>query len=240
MRRVRSPAKEIERLQWAIRAALSSPILDDIQGFAWEAVFHAAKRLSLRDPLREGKSKRLFDAVDHASRTGWSLKAKQCGSPKTMQPERVVDIVIQRADIFSKAGDIGFPKGLAKDSPPEILGRAIVRLWNQKVRADMDAQDVKISRLAVLLKSSNRRRYGYFEIPLQQYDEKQFSWTWTADRRKGLQAREDGTLRLKWYPSGTQLFECVTVPKSCVFFDVHPNRVPMDVYIAFIKGLAAE
>jgi len=56
-----SKDQQTERLRWAITAALSSPLLDDIQGFAWEAVFHFAKELPLRDPLR-GKHKRLFDA----------------------------------------------------------------------------------------------------------------------------------------------------------------------------------
>src|SRR5437588_3798335 len=91
---------EIERLQWAITAALSSPLLDDIQGFAWEAVFHYAKQLRLRDPLTEGKTKRLFDAVDAKKQIGWSLKAKQCGSKPSMRCGMVVDFVIQRADIF--------------------------------------------------------------------------------------------------------------------------------------------
>jgi len=229
---------DLDRLQWAIRAALSSPLLDDIQGFAWEAVFHAAKQLALRDPLAEGKTKRLFDAVDAASGKGWSLKAKQCGTPKSMRPGMVIEIVIQRADVFSKAVQLGYRRGLAKASPPATLGKAVVRLWNNKVREDIGAQCVRVPMLAVLLKSANRKRYGYFELPLEQFGEDQFDWAWAAGRRKGLQAREGGTLRLKWYPSGTQLFQCVTVPPTCVFFDVQPNRVPMDTYIAFIRGLA--
>ena len=232
-------AGEIQRLQWAIRAALSSPLLDDIQGFAWEAVFHFAKGLPLRDPLKQGKTKRLFDAVAPNAGVGWSLKAKQCGSRNSMRPQMNIDFVIQRADIFTKSQELGLMNGLTKHSPPDILGRAIVRLWNAKVREDMGKQEVRKPRLAVLLKSKDRRYYGYFETRLNDLDESALVWQWAAERRRGLQARDSrGILRLKWYPSGTQLFQCLSVPKDCAFFEVTPARVPMDLFVNFIGNLA--
>jgi len=231
-------AGTIEKLQWAITAALSSPLLDDIQGFAWEAVFHYAKELPLRDPLTEGKTKRLFDAVDRKARIGWSLKAKQCGSKVSMRCGMSIEFVIQRADIYSKAEELGYPSGLGKDTDPVLLGKAIVRLWNEKVQRDMESQKVRVPRLAVLLKSNDRRHYGYFEIGLELLDEKSLNWQWVGGFRRGLQAKEDGRVRLRWHPSGTQLFQCLSVPTECNFFSVEPRRVPMDTFVNFIGQLA--
>jgi hypothetical protein len=227
-----------QRLQWAITAALSSPLLDDIQGFAWEAVFHYAKQLRLRDPLTEGKSKKLFDAVDSRRGIGWSLKAKQCGRRPSMQCGMTVDFVIQRADVYSKAGELGFPTGLNKSSPVNDLGRAVVALWNNKVRIDMAAQRVREPRLAVLLKSDDRKHFGFFEVPLPIFDPGALAWGWTTENGRGLQGREGSLLRLKWYPSGTQLFQCLQVPPNTAFFDVEPRRVPMDTFVEFIGKLA--
>jgi hypothetical protein len=226
----------IQRLQWAITAALSSPLLDDIQGFAWEAVFHYAKDLSLRDPLTQGKSKRLFDAVSSRTKEGWSLKAKQCGTAASMRPGMNIDFVIQRADIHSKAKQLGLPEGSLKD--PSRVGPAIIRLWNEKVRLDMATQRVKKPKLAVLLKSVDRKHFGYFEIPLPTFDPGRLNWAWVRGEERGLQAREDGVLRLKWYPSGKQLFQCISVPAKCSFFSVEPRRVPMDTFVEFIGKLA--
>jgi hypothetical protein len=153
---------EIERLQWAIRAALSSPLLDDIQGFAWEAVFHFAKNLPLRDPLSDGKSKRLFDAVDARNKIGWSLKAKQCGSAKSMRIGMRIEFVIQRADAFSKSNALGFLAGLSKIDPPAEIGRAVTMLWNLKVEEDVRVQGIEIPKLAILLKSPDRRHLWLF------------------------------------------------------------------------------
>jgi hypothetical protein len=233
--KVRSKDRSTERLRWAITAALSSPLVDDIQGFAWEAVFHFAKKLPVRDPLTEGKKKWLFDAVDPRTGSGWSLKAKQCGSKATMRYGMKIDLVIQRADIYSKAVQLGYEGGLTRTSTPQVLGNAIVALWNSKVEQDMKAQSVTLPKLAVLLKSRDRRHYGYFEIELPKLDARTLTWSWVG---KGLQGAERADVRLRWHQSGTQLFQILAVPKECQFFSVEPRRIPMDVFVGFIKQLA--
>ena len=225
----------MERLKWAITAALSSPLVDDIQGFAWEAVFHFAKELPVRDPLTQGKKKWLFDAVNPRTGSGWSLKAKQCGSKATLRCGVDIDFVIQRADIYSKAVKLGYEGGLTRTSDPRVLGNAIVALWNSKVQQDMRLQSVTDPRLAVLLKSRDRRHYGYFETELPQLRADRLSWSWVG---KGLQGAEDGRVRLRSHQSGTQLFQILAVPENCQFFSVEPRRVPMDVFVGFIRQLA--
>lgn len=226
--------KFVERLQWAITAALSSPLLDDIQGFAWEAVFHYAKGLPLRDPLR-GKSKRLFDAVDANTKTGWSLKAKECGSKPSTRCGKDIDFVIQRADIYSKAVQLGYAEGLSREDDPTRLGHAIVTLWNAKVEEDKAAQTVVHPKLAMLLKSRNRRSYGYFEIDLPVLNSNNLTWKWIG---KGLRGYEDGQVRLRWHQSGKQLFQLLPVPDDSKLFSVEPRRIAMDAFVQFIANLA--
>lgn len=235
MSRTKSKDRSTERLKWAITAALSSPLVDDIQGFAWEAVFHFAKGLPLRDPLTQGKRKWLFDAVDPRTGAGWSLKAKQLGSKNTIRCGVNVNFVIQRSDIYSKAVQLGYEGGLTRTSDPGVLGKAIVALWNYKVQQDAKLQSVTEPRLAVLLKSRDRRHYGYFEIELPKLRAADLTWSWVG---KGLQGAEEGNVRLRWHQSGTQLFQILAVPEECQFFSVEPRRISMDVFVGFIRQLA--
>jgi hypothetical protein len=54
---------EKTRLHESLEAAFTIPLIDDVEDFVWEAVFHYVKEIPLPDPIAEGHSKKLFDAV---------------------------------------------------------------------------------------------------------------------------------------------------------------------------------
>ncbi|MFM6345436.1 MAG: hypothetical protein ACKPFK_09860, partial [Dolichospermum sp.] len=96
---------EIERLKQAIIATVASPVIGSIEDYAWEAIFHYVKDIPLTDPAL-GRSKLLYDAVNFLTKTGWSLKSLQLSNLKISS---TFFFVIQRADVISKADQLGFP-----------------------------------------------------------------------------------------------------------------------------------
>lgn len=121
------------RLQEAIESALKVPFIAGVEGYIFESIFHYVKDLPLSNPHSEKRSKLLFDCADSQRKIGWSLKAVQ-KSPETNSFE----LVTQRADIFKKKIELGFPK-ISLNSPTDEIGNAILQHWNQKIEADMIA-----------------------------------------------------------------------------------------------------
>ena len=99
--------EEKERLVEAIRAIYTIPFVDDIEDYIWEAIFTYVKDIPSVDPLSHTRSKNLFDVVDEKIKIGWSIKAIQV-SQGTIHLPREFEVVIQRADIFKKAKELGF------------------------------------------------------------------------------------------------------------------------------------
>jgi hypothetical protein len=95
------PLTQVEkaRLRLTLAAAFTVPIIDDVEDFVWEAVFHHVKNIRLPDPITEGRTKLLFDAVASDGR-GWSLKTLLWNQHL---PGSNFEFVIQRADVFKKA-----------------------------------------------------------------------------------------------------------------------------------------
>jgi hypothetical protein len=112
---------EIERLRQAVVATIASPIIGSIEDYTWEAIFHYVKDIPLSDPAL-GRSKLLYDAVNVATATGWSLKSLQLNRFTAVN---TFLFVIQRADIVKKAIQLGFPS-LTEQSSPNELGAAII------------------------------------------------------------------------------------------------------------------
>jgi hypothetical protein len=131
-----------------------------IEGFVWEAIFHYVKGIELSDSLSSGRTKLLFDAVAADGR-GWSLKTIL---KNNITPGTSFEFVIQRADIFTKSHQLGFPEGLTQNSLPGDLGTAIIRHWNQKFQNDCRKQNVRDPRLAILLKNKTRQNLSYLEL----------------------------------------------------------------------------
>jgi hypothetical protein len=214
--------EEARRLDVALRATWAIPLIRDIEGYIWEAIFHYVKGLDLP---RGNSSKALFDAVDPISHKGWSLKTLQWNSLAGNTP---IEFVIQWAAILKKAKNLGFDQ-LSSESRPDDLGHALVRHWNEKVEKDMQSQSVGDAYLVVLVKSSKRREYVFIQEPLPRFDPNTLIWTWTAlrepkkrkvsqrelleealteEQHLGLQARSktSGQTVLKWYIGQKQLF----------------------------------
>lgn len=215
---------ETDRLKQAITVTLANPFIDDIEDFIWEAIFCYAKSLPTIDPLTSIRSKRLFDIVDRKTKTGWSAKAVQW----PITPAAKFELVIQRADIFKKAKDLGFKK-LDKNSPTNLLGRALLRHWyEEKVIKDAEHQKVKDKRVCILLKSRDRKKFMYFEESITEYKESDIEWRWTDASKTGLQGirKVDSFCIFRWYPNQKQLFERFEASKHSLIFKLEPKRLP--------------
>ena len=57
--------------------------------------------------------------------------------------------------------------------------------YAEKVRQDAEIQGVEEKRVAILLKSKNRKNYVYFEEKLLEYGEKDLKWDWTDENKRG-------------------------------------------------------
>lgn len=225
-----SPDEETQ-LRRAVRATLRVPFVAGVEGYVWEAVFHHVKGLPLPNPHAGKRKKLLFDAVDTKTRTGWSLKAVQ-KSPDSS----TFELVIQRADILKKKKALGFPKLTLKSSTEE-LGRAILAHWNRKIDDDMKKQGVNSPRVAVLLKSSDHRRYALLEQDLHKFAAQELTWSWTDETRTGLQARrEDESVALRWYPNQKQLFESFTLSAECYRFEIDPEPLSPGDFLRAVLG----
>ena len=233
--------EEKQRLVEAIRAVYAVPFVDDIEDYIWEAIFTYSKDIPSVDPLTNIRSKNLFDVVDKKSKIGWSIKAAQVAQNSITLPCEF-EIVIQRADIFTKAEELGFGT-LSTESPTEELGAALLKHWYaEKVRQDAEIQGVQEKRVAILLKSKNRKNYVYFEERLLEYGENDLKWDWTDKKKKGLQARriKDNVLVFRWYPSQKQFFERFIFPGDAYEFRIEPKRLAADdvveILLAKLEG----
>ena len=188
-----------KRLIEGIRAAWAIPFIDDIEDFIWEAIFAYVKDIPIIDPLTNVRSKHLFDVISERQKIGWSIKAVQHAINLPCEFE----VVIQRADIFKKAEQLGFDS-LTLDSPTEQLGSALLKHWyDEKVSKDAQFQGIEDKRLCILLKSPDRKTYAYFEEQLVEYHDEDLQWEWTNEAKTGLQARlrKDNLLVFRWYPN---------------------------------------
>jgi hypothetical protein len=222
---------EIERLRQAVVATIASPVVGSIEDYTWEAIFHYLKDIPLSDPAL-GRSKLLYDAVEAATATGWSLKSLQL---KKFTAVNAFLFVIQRADIFKKAIQLGFP-GLTEQSSPNELGAAIIQHWNEKIISSQAVQGAVNSYEGILLKTIRGYEYIYCEFPLNPLDPSAFSWAWTVDRTTGglgagLQGSIAGKTELIWYKNQKQLFRARTIPPEAVHIRVERTRLTLDRYV---------
>ncbi|GJD19362.1 hypothetical protein RIVM261_043180 [Rivularia sp. IAM M-261] len=222
---------EISRLRKAIIATIASPVIGSIEDYAWEAIFHYVKDISLSDPAL-GRSKLLYDAVDMATQTGWSLKSLQLNN---INPGSTFFFVIQRADVIKKAVQLGF-SDLTERSSPQKLGAAIIKHWNDKIITSKSAQNVTNSYEGILLKTIRGTIYAYCEYLLEPLNSDAFSWAWTVDRitgkdGAGLQGSIAGKAELVWYKNQKQLFRARTIPLDVVIINIERVRLEPDRYV---------
>ncbi len=225
--------EEKQKLIAGIESAFSVPFIDDIEDFIWEAIFAYTKSIPLLDPLTVIRSKRLFDLVDPATNIGWSAKALQC----PIHPGLGFELVIQRADIFKKSDELGFPQ-LSVNSPTDQLGAALLTHWNYfKVEQDMAFQGVTDPRVCILLKSKKRNQFAYYEDILERHMTSEIDWKWSDASRTGLQGirRSDLFVKYRWYPNQKQFFERFVLPSDAEILSLSPQRIPLSDVIDMLK-----
>lgn len=217
-----------DKLQNGIKAAIAMPLIDCIEDFIWEGVFCYVKDIPIVDPLFNIRSKKLYDVVDTNNRIGWSAK--------TLQVQRFpcdnFEFVIQRANIFKKREELGFPN-LSIDSETSELGLALLKHWKDKVLGDAIEQDVDDLRLCMLLKSNDSTKYGYVEQELHLYEPEELIWEWTDVNKAGLQGIRVSDRRTvyRWYRGQTQFFEHIYLDKPYYTFEIEPRRKDMQSVI---------
>ncbi len=215
---------EKQRLINGIRATFAIPFIDGIEDYVWEAVFAYMKELPILDPLTDIRSKLLFDVLDARHKIGWSCKALEW----IIAPGCEFELVIQRADIFKKAKQLGYDV-LTLSTHTDQLGEALLRHWYTKANKDADAQNIEEKRIAILIKTKQRMRFAYYEGPLAMLAPKELRWEWTDATKTGLQGKrkKDGFCVYRWYPNQKQFFERFVLPKSPYIFEVKPQRLPV-------------
>lgn len=223
------PLRDAERrkLRAGLLAAFSVPLIDDVEDYVWEAIFHHTKGLRLVDPIKEGRTKQLFDAVAPDGR-GWSLKTLLWANQAVGSN---FEFVIQRADVFKKAVELGFRGGLSATSATKDLGRALIRHWNAKFHRDAEAQKVSDPRIGILLKDLARRNFTYLEFDYPSLNENDYTWQWSKQDGFGLKGMKQGQTRFKWYHGGKQLFEVFRIPEEAFRFQLEWRRSPLDQFV---------
>lgn len=218
---------EKRKLRCGLLAAFSVPLIDDVEDYVWEAIFHYVKGIRLADPIREGRTKQLFDAVSPDGR-GWSLKTLVWANQAIGSN---FEFVIQRADIFKKAVELGFKRGLHAKSDTNDLGRALVMHWNAKFQRDSEAQEVTDPRVCILLKDLARRNFTYVEFGYPSLKPSDYTWSWSKQDGVGLKGFKDGVTRFKWYHGQKQLFEVFQIPKQAYKFQVNWKKATLKNFV---------
>ena len=223
---------EEKRLIEGLEAAISVPLLDSIEDFVWESIFCYMKNIPVVDPFNNIRSKKLYDVIDNINHIGWSAKALQW----SLKPGGEFEVVIQRADVFNKADELGFP-GLNIDSDPNEIGKALLKHWHNKINDDASAQNITHKRLCILLKNNTSTKFSYLEEDIAEYSADELRWVWSNDNKKtGLKGfrKSDGFCVYKWYHSQTQFFERFRFSKDPHIFTIQQKRFDVASFIKLI------
>lgn len=224
-------AENEKRLVKGLEAAISIPILDSIEDFVWESIFCYMKRIPYVDPFSNIRSKKLYDVTDPATHIGWSAKALQWN----LTPGGEFEIVIQRADVFKKAVQLGFP-GLNIKSDPNTVGAALLKHWQDKVNADAVAQGVTDKRICILLKNKACTRFAYIEEDIALYSASELKWEWADATKTGLKGirKSDNFCVYKWYHNQTQFFERFKFAQTPKIYSINLYRSDINHFIDLI------
>ena len=222
---------ELERITDGLKVAMSIPFIDDIEDFILEAIWEYAKDIDGVDPFYNIRSKKLYDVVDQSTHIGWSVKSLQWA----FRPNCEFELVVQRADVYKKARELGFPP-LNSDSDPNLIGAALLKHWNNKIESDAIAQGVQSKRIMVLLKTMDKKHFAVLEEDIHQYTTDEISWQWTNSQHNGLQGirKSDGRCVYRWYPSQKQFFERFILPESSQLIHIKPKRLSKEEIVNII------
>lgn len=228
---------ELEKMKSGLKVAMSIPFIDDIEDYILEAIWEYAKDIDGIDPFYNIRSKKLYDVVDSKTNIGWSVKSIQWPFKANCEFE----LVIQRADVFKKAKQLGFPP-LDKNSDPDIIGAALLKHWKIKVDDDATAQGVRSKRIMALLKTKDKKNFSILEEDIRLYTPEELTWQWTSDEKNGLQGvrKADGMRVYRWYPSQKQFFERFILPEYSQQISINPVRLSKDqvagILLPYLEG----
>ena len=222
-----------KRLIEGLKAAISVPMIDSIEDFVWESIFCYMKNISLVDPFNNIRSKRLYDITDRDNQIGWSAKALQW----SLKAGCEFEIVIQRADIFNKAKELGFAR-LDLDSDPNEIGKALLKHWHKKVNDDALAQNVIDKRICILLKNKKCDKFSFIEEEITLYDADELIWQWTDDKKIGLKGirKSDNFCVYKWYHNQKQFFERFKFSENPWIFTINQQRFNICDFVSLINS----
>lgn len=216
--------EQLKRIENGLKATIAIPFIDDIEDYVVEAILEYTKEIDGVDPFTNIRSKRLYDVVDSRKSIGYSVKSLKWEINDNAETE--IELVIQRADIFKKAKELGFDC-LNMESEPQDLGAALLKHWKQKVEHDAEFQKVASKRIFVLIKSKSNQKFAFFEEDIRLYNADELTWKWTDDKKNGLQGirNEDRMCIYRWYPNQKQFFERFKLPANIQKLDIIPRRL---------------
>lgn len=222
---------QLKRLRSGIQACYAIPFIDDVEDFVFEALFHHAIGLQVPNQIDGEKTKLLFDVVDAKNSRGWSCKTLKW----RIVAGNEFELVIQRADVFDKAEELGF-SGLTRDSDPNEIGAAVLEHWNRKIHGDSLTQKVREARTVVLLKSEDRKTFYLYEEEMKVYKAKDLKWSWVGSDKKGLRAIDKSTSFnvFRWYANQKQLFERFKLPSDLRTFTQPRQQLPAERVVELV------
>lgn len=223
--------EEITRFTEALQTTIAIPFIDDIEDYIVEAIWEYAKKIDGIDPFYNIRSKKLYDVVDDKHHIGWSVKSLQWAFYDNCEFE----LVIQRADVYKKATDLGF-EPLNSNSDPNRIGAALLKHWQTKVNNDALDQGISSKRIMILLKTEDKKHYSIFEEDIVQYSPEELYWEWTNTKKNGLKGfrRSDNMCVYRWYPSQKQFFERFVLPIGTQKIDIKPIRLQKDQVVDIV------
>ena len=174
---------------------------------------------------RETK-KLLFDVLLHE--TGWSLKTYLGQSRSSINIGSTFEVVIQRCDILRD-------RTLSLSTPPETLGNAIMQRFNQWALKSLSKQGVSDPRAGFLLRNTSETRFVFFQQRYRLHEPAEVEWRWANAEQRSLMGYVEGSLVLRWYRSGAQLFGEYEIPSEAHEFEIGGSRADLDATIEFFR-----
>lgn len=222
---------EMERMKNALKTAIAIPLIDDIEDYILEDIWKYVKQIDGLDPLYNIRSKDLYDVVDSTNNIGWSIKSIQCNFYGNCEFE----LVVQRADVFKKSLHL-IGCSLSINSDPNLIGKALLKHWSQKVLGDAEKQGVTSKRILILLKNFERNKFAILEEDIKLFSDTEIEWQWTNDSKNGLKGiiKETGMCVYRWYPAQKQFFERFILPQAAPSFDISGIRLSESELIEII------
>jgi len=214
------PDEFAARLGAEIIAKLAVDRTGSIEGPEWERMFAVAIGAKWK-PSNVG----LDDIV--LGDCAWGAKSAKAGAPFNATDIRLI----------SGRNDPTYSYG-RRPKKPDPLGTMVLGIWNERV-AEV-RKNYRHARTVVLIKPNKMTTewldFVAFEFETDQYDPKEFVWSWNA--KKNLEAVRRGTDEhwFTWQPHGAQFTILHKVPEQRLRFQIKkPSAIDIDTVLKLVK-----